>query len=86
MHYHFHRAASLAELPDKSNPNPKFACFKASLCDYRPENMIVTGSDDATVRVWNSDGTARWKPFEGHKKAVTCLAILPDHRHASPLS
>ena len=74
------RACGVFDPRPTLTPKPVSLPAQASLCDERPVNMIVTGSDDATVRVWNSDGTPRGNALEGHKKAVTCLALLPDHR------
>ena len=51
------------------------------LPDGRP--VAVTGSSDATVRVWDlRDGTAIGDPMTGHTSSVVAVAtlVLPDGR------
>ena len=55
----------------------------ASSGDYRPDNIFVTGSDDSTLMCWNSNGTQLGPTLEGHRKPVTCVAMLPDRRVVS---
>jgi len=51
---------------------------ESSQCDYRPENILVTGSDDTTIRCWKTDGSQLGPTLEGHKKPVTQIAVLPN--------
>jgi WD40 repeat protein len=38
--------------------------------------LIASGSDDLTVRIWNSDGTLRYKSLENHR--ITSVAFSPN--------
>jgi tetratricopeptide (TPR) repeat protein len=40
--------------------------------------MIVSGSGDETIRLWNLDGSAIGVPFAGHTDAVFSVAFSPD--------
>jgi WD40 repeat protein/energy-coupling factor transporter ATP-binding protein EcfA2 len=40
--------------------------------------LIVSGSSDKTVRLWDGQGTAIAPPFTGHEKEVYCVAISPN--------
>jgi len=40
--------------------------------------MIVSGSDDCTVRLWKPDGTPVGSPFRGHENYVLAVAVSPD--------
>ncbi|XGV97440.1 MAG: TIR domain-containing protein [Leptolyngbya sp. BL-A-14] len=42
--------------------------------------FIVSGSDDATLRLWNRKGEAIGEPLKGHTDGVTAVAISPDSR------
>ncbi|KAG8983106.1 hypothetical protein FRB93_007663 [Tulasnella sp. JGI-2019a] len=40
---------------------------------------VVSGSDDGTVRMWDSStGSSIGEPLEGHTSHISCLAISPD--------
>jgi WD40 repeat protein len=42
---------------------------------------VVSGSDDATVRVWSvKSGKLRYQPLDGHKLAIPFVAFSPDGR------
>lgn len=40
--------------------------------------MIVSGSDDCTVRLWQPDGTPLGEPLRGHENYVLAVAVSPD--------
>lgn len=43
---------------------------------HRDGDWIVSGSDDCTIRVWDtSSGLQLGEPFTGHSDAVTCVAV-----------
>jgi WD40 repeat protein len=44
--------------------------------------MLVSGTQDATVSVWDGDGS-RLLAMTGHTKDVTALAMLPNGTLAS---
>jgi WD40 repeat protein len=46
-------------------------------------NLLASGSDDATVRIWNLATGAHVATLEGHTDSVRVLAALPDGRLAS---
>jgi WD40 repeat protein len=50
---------------------------------YSPDGQhIVSGSGDATIRVWNAiTGEAAASPFTGHTHSVWSVAFSPDGRH-----
>ncbi|MBW4512251.1 MAG: WD40 repeat domain-containing protein [Scytonematopsis contorta HA4267-MV1] len=41
-------------------------------------NIIISGGDDGTVRLWNREGKQISKPFKGHKGIVRSVAISTD--------
>ncbi|MEO1145462.1 MAG: caspase family protein [Cyanobacteria bacterium J06638_22] len=41
-------------------------------------NLIVSGSDDCTVRLWQRDGTPLGEPLRGHENYVLTVAVSPD--------
>ena len=41
------------------------------------ENIIITGSDDQTIIVWNNE-LEKVRVFHGHKQGVTCLVLSND--------
>ena len=43
--------------------------------------VIVSGSDDRTIRLWNQEGTPIGKPFQGHDDYVLSVAFSPDGQH-----
>ncbi|HET6576059.1 MAG TPA: hypothetical protein VFG68_20830, partial [Fimbriiglobus sp.] len=45
--------------------------------------LLVTGSDDKTVRVWDVAGGKQLFTFQGHTDAVTAIAIRPDGKQAA---
>ncbi len=38
-------------------------------------DLIVSGSDDKTLRLWNLQGNSIGKPFQGHEKAIRSIAV-----------
>ncbi|MBW4546791.1 MAG: caspase family protein, partial [Symplocastrum torsivum CPER-KK1] len=42
--------------------------------------MIVSASDDNTVRLWDLQGNPIGKPFQGHTRPVTSVAFSPDSK------
>jgi WD40 repeat protein len=40
--------------------------------------MIVSGSDDKTLRLWDISGNPIGQPLRGHERGVNCVAISPD--------
>jgi WD40 repeat protein len=40
--------------------------------------MVVSGSRDTTLRVWDKDSRKEVRRFEGHKKGITAVALSPD--------
>ncbi len=56
-------------------PAPELYCASVS----SNGEMIVTGSEDATVQRWcTRSGNAIGEPMHGHKSMVTCVAFSPD--------
>ena len=41
-----------------------------------PNGNIVSGSDDKTIKIWNSDTGSEIKTLKGHTDCVRSLAIL----------
>lgn len=51
-----------------------------------PDGRLVTGSNDTTVRVWNTQNATCLLTLSGHTKEVAALILLPDGRLASSSS
>jgi WD40 repeat protein len=43
--------------------------------------FLISGGDDATVKVWNTDNGKPVASLEGHKECIFSLAISPDGKH-----
>ncbi len=43
---------------------------------------LLSGSNDATVRLWDVETAEEIRPFLGHTEAVYCVAYSPDGRYA----
>ena len=39
------------------------------------EQVIVSGGDDGTVRIWAADGSPRGEPLRGHDGRVNAVAL-----------
>ena len=51
---------------------------KVNVVAFSPDgSQILTGSDDRTLRLWNSQGEPIGQPFQGHTDAVTTAAFMP---------
>jgi len=49
--------------------------------------LIVSGSNDRSVRIWDADnGEPKLPPLLGHNLNVTCVAISPDNRIIASIS
>ena len=52
---------------------------KVNVVAYSPDGeLILTGSSDGTLRLWNSQGEPVGQPLQGHTKSVTAAAFSPD--------
>ena len=52
---------------------------KVNTVAYSPDgNLILTGSSDRTLHLWNSQGEPMGQPLKGHTDAVTAAAFNPD--------
>jgi WD40 repeat protein len=40
------------------------------------DNVLISGSDDTTIKVWNFDSGVNLKSFRGHTKGVLCCTLL----------
>jgi WD40 repeat protein len=50
---------------------------------FSPDGLrALSGGDDHTVRLWQTEGLAEVRHFPGHSRPVTDVAFLPDGRHA----
>ena len=45
--------------------------------------LVVTGSHDRTVRVWDAANGKQVRVFQGHLDKVTALAVRPDGRQVA---
>ena len=53
-----------------------------SLC-FLPNNKLVSGSGDKTIKIWALINYNKIKTFKGHKGCVSCLCVLPNNKLAS---
>eukprot|EP01059_Diplonema_ambulator_P036872 TRINITY_DN9454_c2_g1_i1.p1 TRINITY_DN9454_c2_g1~~TRINITY_DN9454_c2_g1_i1.p1 ORF type:complete len:454 (+),score=150.69 TRINITY_DN9454_c2_g1_i1:53-1414(+) len=79
--------------PEKSNPNPPNICgHTGQIIDWKfhpfHESLLVTGSEDCTIRVWNipeggltEDLTDAMVTHTGHGKKVGILSWHPSAEH-----
>ncbi len=56
-----------------------FSSFCTAVCPDNP-SIIVSGSSDASLRVWDIETGRFLRTLPGHKRAITCLSFLPDGR------
>jgi len=50
-------------------------------CFARQSKFFITGSDDHTVKVWDTEEFQEIKTLNDHKDTVLCSAITPDDRY-----
>jgi WD40 repeat protein len=43
-----------------------------------PDGNIISGSEDARLKIWNPETGECYKTFIGHTDGVNCVAVLPD--------
>ena len=48
---------------------------KEVTCLEVSDNIIFSGSDDRTIRIWDQNGSLQ-KTLSGHKETVTCLQVI----------
>ena len=54
---------------------------KTNVVAFSPDgSQILTGSDDCTLRLWNSQGEAVGQPLQGHADSVTTAVFSPDRQ------
>jgi len=70
---------------ERGSPRSVFTCHKSdvmsiSLCEEVNPNIFVSGSCDATAKVWDirQRGDAAAASFAGHESDINCVAFLPD--------
>jgi len=52
-----------------------------STCAYSPDGkMILSGSEDGTVKIWDASSAAEIRTLEGHTGEITCCLYSPDGR------
>jgi WD40 repeat protein/serine/threonine protein kinase len=44
--------------------------------------LLVSGSEDNTVKIWDSETTQCVRLFEGHQNTITCVLLTDDERYA----
>lgn len=49
-------------------------------------NLLVTGGQDRTIRLFNLQRRAGVGVLEGHKKPVSCIAVFPDGQRAASVA
>lgn len=54
----------------------KVSCVLLSNC----KRKMLTGADDANIRVWDVGSRQQLHTLKGHKKSVTCLAMSSDNK------
>ena len=45
--------------------------------------LLVSGSGDATIKVWNTTSTTCLKTLRGHSREIFCVQILPSEQLVS---
>lgn len=92
------RDQALAQLQKAGGPRPLTASLLGSEALLRtftghessvkalavlPDGRLASGSDDATIKLWNPASGSCTATLEGHSSVVIALAVLPDGRLAS---
>lgn len=67
-----------ATLPSGQRVSCIFTCFAEA-----PGGQLISGSQDATVRVWDTRTGENRAVMRGHEEAITSVAVLPDGRVVS---
>jgi len=86
------RAARISCLPTFANRSVYQPCtemwsvvhqFGIHALVAAPNGRLVSGSGDATIRIWGTESLTEEGLLSGHELAVTALAILPSGRLVS---
>lgn len=64
-----------------SSQNSKFSSINLDL--NKNISILISGSDDSTLKLWNLDTGKLINSFEGHQESVNCVELLPFNRIAS---
>ena len=68
------------EMIRESNAAESQRGYVCSLAFSPDGKMLVSGSSDQTIRVWDTDGLRLRRMLHGHKNEVRSLVVLPDNK------